>query len=428
MTTRRTFLAGAAGLTATAGLAACGSTDSASGDGPASLRLAWWGNDVRNELTESAVDAFTSANSDITVELEPGEWSSYWDRLAAQVAGRDTPDVIQMSINYVREYGDRGAVADLNEIGVESADLAPGTVESGLVDGKLYGINAGVNTSVILANPAVFDAAGMELPDDTTWTWESYRDLAAQLTEALPDDSYGSTSFWSGSDTMFNAWLRQHDQVYYTTEGLGFTVDLVEEWFTLMRGYLSSRANPPPAVTAEDGAQALAQGLAGTGKAAMSLFYSNQVTAMDQATGEDIVLLRPPSLTGRATDRKAWFNASMQWSISSTTGDPEAAAALVNWFVNSEEGGKILLSERGLPANTKVREAVLPLLSASDQKAAQFLTDIEPELGDAPEIPIVGASDLPTVLQRWAEEVAFGNRTPAEGAQGFFDEATAKVS
>src|SRR5690606_3474995 len=155
-----------------------------------------------------------------------------------------------------------------------------------------------------------------------------------------------------------------------------------------------------------------------TGKAAMSLFYSNQVTAMDQATGEDIVLLRPPSLTGQATDRKAWFNASMQWSISSTTDDPEAAAALVNWFVNSEEGGRILLSERGLPANTKVREAVLPLLSASDQKAAQFLTAIEPELGDAPEIPIVGASDLPTVLQRWAEEVAFGNKTPAEGAQG----------
>lgn len=424
MTTRRHFLAATAGLAAAAGLAGC-SNDSSGSDGP--LRLAWWGNDVRNRLTESAVTAFT-AEAEVEVQLEPGEWSSYWERLASQTAGRDTPDVIQMSINYVREYGDRGVIADLNEIGVESGDLAPGTVESGQVDGKLYGINAGVNTSVILANPAVFDAAGIDLPDDTTWTWETYRDIAAQLSEALPDGSYGSTSFWSGSDTMFNAWLRQHDQVYYTTDGIGFTQDLVEEWFVLMRAYLSSGAVPPPAVTAEDGAQALAQGLAGTGKAAMSLFYSNQVAAMDQATGEDIVLLRPPSVAGQATERQAWFNASMQWSISSTTENPEAAAALVNWFVNSEEGGKLLLAERGLPANTKVREAVLPLLSESDQKAAQFLTDIEPELGESPEIPIVGASDLPTVLQRWAEEVAFGNATPAEGAKGFMDEATAKVS
>lgn len=427
MTTRRLFLTGAAGLAAAVGLSACGGGSGAGAGGDANIRLAWWGNEVRDRLTGEAVDAFIVANPDIGVELETGDWNSYWERLATQVAGQDDPDVIQMSINYVREYGDRGALADLTEIGVESADLAPGTVESGLVGDTLYGLNGGVNTSVILANPALFEAAGLDLPDDTTWTWEGYGELAAELTKALPDGSYGSLTLWGGSDTMLNAWLRQRGKALYTTDGLGFSADDIVPWFEMLLAYQSSGAIPPAALTAEDNAQALAQSLLGTGRAALGLTYSNPVTAMDEATGEDIVLLRPPSTTGKATERQAWFNASMQWSVSARTEHPEAAAALVNFLVNSEEGGKILLSERGLPANVKVREAIMEQLATSDQKAAEFLTAIEPELGEAPEIPIVGASDLPTVHQRWAEEVAFGRRNPAEAATGFVDEAVAKL-
>jgi len=424
MTSRRLFLSATAGLAATVGLAACGAP---AGGGGTALRLGWWGNETRNKMTNDAIAAFQTANPGVTVAGEPGEWASYWEKLATQTAGNDAPDVIQMSINYIREYGDRGALLDLKDAGVESGDLAPGTIESGQVGDKLYGINGGVNSSVIVGNPTLFEKAGVDLPDDTTWTWESYRDLAAELTAKLPKGTYGSTSFWGGSDTMFNAWLRQHGKALYTETSLGFDVADAQGWLELMQTFLDAKAIPTAAETAEDDAKPLAQQMVATDRSAMSLSYSNIIAAIDQASGHDMALLRPPSVTGKAAERQAWFNASMLWSISARSKNPELAGKLVNFLVNSVEGGEILLAERGLPANTKVREAIKSKLSPADQKAATFLTEIEPELGTPPIIPIAGASDLPAILQRHSADVAFGRKSPADAATAFVDEVTKNI-
>lgn len=427
MTSRRLFLSATAGLAAAAGLSACGANSGPATGGETKLRLGWWGNETRNKLTNDVIAAFQTANPGVTVAGEPGEWASYWERLATQTAGNDAPDVIQMSINYVREYGDRGALLDLGKAGVESKDFAPGTVESGQVGDNLYGLNAGVNSSVIVANPALFEQAKVDLPDDRTWTWDSYRELAAELTGKLPKGSFGSTSFWGASDTMFNAWLRQHGKSLYTETDLGFDAADAQGFMELMQASLTAKAIPTAAETAEDDAKPLAQQLAASGKAAMALYYSNQVAALDAASGKDMVLLRPPSVTGKATDRKAWFNASMLWSINARSKHAETAAKLVNFMANSIDGGTILLAERGLPPNTKVREAIKPKLSKSDQKAATFLTDIEPELGTPPIIPIVGASDLPTIYQRHCADVAFGRKSAADAAKAFVDEVTKNI-
>lgn len=428
MPTRRTVLsaaAGLAGLTCLPMLAGCGSGAPAASGG--SLRLGWWGNETRNKMTNQLIVAFQNANPGVTVAGEPGEWASYWEKLATQTAGNDAPDVIQMSINYIREYGDRGALLDLKEAGVESADLAPGTIEAGQVGNKLYGINGGVNSSVIVANPHLFELAKVELPDDKTWTWDSYRELAAELTAKLPKGSYGSTSFWGGSDTMFNAWLRQHGKALYTETGLGFDASDAQGFMELMQASLAAKAIPSPAESAEDDAKPLAQQMVATDRSALSLSYSNIIAAIDAASGRDMVLLRPPSVTGRASERKAWFNASMLWSINSRTKNRELAGKLVNFLVNSVDGGAILLAERGLPANTKVRAAIKTKLSAADQKAATFLTAIEPELGTPPIIPIAGASDLPSIFQRHCSEVAFGRKSAAEAAKAFVDEVTKNI-
>ena len=104
---------------------------------------------------------------------QPGEFASYWDKLATQTAGGTAPDIIQMDMAYIAEYGDRGALLDLGEYGVDTSKFVEGTVDSGKIDGKLVGINAGINSPVILANPTVFEKAKVDLPDDKTWTWDS---------------------------------------------------------------------------------------------------------------------------------------------------------------------------------------------------------------------------------------------------------------
>ena len=128
MLTRRTALALGLTVPGLAGLAACGPNASGGGgggsaDGSASLRLAWWGNPTRDESTKEVVEAFEEVDDSISVSLEPGEWSGYWDKLATQTAGGDTPDVIQMDEKYIAEYGGRGALLNLADAGLDTSDF-----------------------------------------------------------------------------------------------------------------------------------------------------------------------------------------------------------------------------------------------------------------------------------------------------------------
>src|SRR5215203_1725489 len=116
---RRQFLIGAGGLAAaaTGGLTACapGAGGGGGGGGEAgatTLALAWWGNPTRNTNTQAMIDAYTKANPNVKFDPQPGEFNSYWDKLATQTAGGTAPDIIQMDMNYISEYGSRGALLD----------------------------------------------------------------------------------------------------------------------------------------------------------------------------------------------------------------------------------------------------------------------------------------------------------------------------
>ena len=77
-----------------------------------------------------------------------------------------------------------------------------------------------------------------------------------------------------------------------------------------------------------------------------------------------MTMLRCPSLTGKATERKAWYKASMLWSASAKTKNPDAAIAWINWLVNSPEAANIDLAERGIPPNAEIQAAIKSKLSA----------------------------------------------------------------
>ena len=159
---RRQFLIGAGGLAAAAttmGLSACapgapsgGSQGGGEQGGATTLALAWWGNPTRNKNTEAEIAAFQSANPNIKLAGQPGDFAGYWDKLATQTAGGQPPDIIQMDMAYIAEYGNRGALLDLKERR-DTSKFIEGTVDSGKINGQLVGVNAGINSAVILGQP-----------------------------------------------------------------------------------------------------------------------------------------------------------------------------------------------------------------------------------------------------------------------------------
>lgn len=425
---RRTLLAGAAGSLAL-GLAACSTADSdapAGDPGAAALRMAWWGNQTRTDLTNQVIERYQQAHAGVTVQGEPAEWASYWDRLATQTAADDAPDVIQMDLKYLRQYGDRDALLALDQAGLSTDDFADGTLDPGRTPNGLLGVNAGVNVLLVAANPAVFEKVGVELPDDSTWTWEEWAALASEIT-AKGKGVIGSSDF-TLYDLGIWMWLRQRGKDLYTADGLGFDADDAAEFFTLAQSLEKSGAIPPVSQSSADIVAPVADRLFTKGQTAMSVYWSNQVQSLEKASGADLKLLRFPSMTGRAADAKLFYNVSMMWSVPARSKNPDAAVAFVDYLVNSPDAASVLRAERGMPANTALREQITPDLGASDAKAAAYLASVEPDLTPPSPAPPAGLGDISLPQTRFLEEVRFGRTEPAVAAKAYVDELQASLT
>jgi multiple sugar transport system substrate-binding protein len=427
---RRQFLIGAGGLAAavtTGGLAACapgsgggGGGGGAGGEaGAANLALAWWGNPTRNENTQAMIDAYVKANPNVKIEPQPGEGASYWDKLATQTAGGQAPDIIQMDMNFIAEYGTRGALLDLKDVDVSK--FREGTVDSGRINDTLVGINAGINSALIFANPKVFEKAKMDLPDDTTWTWDEMLEVAAEVASkaGVPFGVAGLVN----SDPLFATFLRQQGKELFKPDGLGFEAAEAQAWYDLMVKGMKAKALGTPAQISEESAKPLDQQALVVGTAAMQYWNSNQLEAVSNAAGGELMeMLRGPSMTGKATDRKTWYKASMLWSASAKSQNPEAAVAWINWYANSPEAGNIEKAERGIPPNTELLAAVQPNLSAAQQRVAKYITDIAPEVANTPIAPPPGGGTIADKMLRHGIDVLFGRASTADAAQKFVDE------
>lgn len=407
-------------------LAACG--PNAGGGDADGLRFAWWGNTVRDAQTNEALDLYLENHPDLTISREPTDWNGYWDKMATQVAGGETPDILQMDEAYLSEYSSRGVLLDLEEGGLTTDAFDPSALDAGRVDGTLYAVNAGVNAPVLLANPALFEEAGVDMPDDTTWTWDDLEDIATRISEGTEDGTYGVQQLGIQGDPNLSVYLRQLGVEKFEGEQLGFTAAELTQWFEFAQRLQDSGAAPPADVAVEESGQAVDQSLFATGRCALQSQWSNQVVTLDESLDGEVVVLRLPSMTGSAADAQLWYKASMYFAVAASSAQPEAAVELVDWLVNSEEAGMILLAERGVPANLDVRAAIESELSASDLKAVDFIEAIAEELGEQPPITPPGGNAVSDVLLRAMEDVLFGRAEPQAAAETAIDEAGAQLS
>jgi multiple sugar transport system substrate-binding protein len=430
---RRQFLIGA-GLAAAAtsgGLAACapgsgGGGGGGGGGGKDTLALAYWSNPTRTKNTDAEIAAFVQANSPLKINGQPGEFGTYWDKLATQTAGGTAPDIIQMDMAYIADYGARGALLDLTKYGADTSKFVEGTVDSGKINGALVGVNAGINSALLFANPQVFEKAKVNLPDDKTWTWDDLMQVSAEVASKAKV-TFGVSKLFE-SDALFGTFVRQHGKELFTEKAVGFDASIAQAWFELMVKFQKAGAIGSAQDISAESPKPLPQSAVVVGTAAMQYYNTNQLEAVDAAAGgTSMKLLRGPSLTGKAADRKTWYKASMLWSASAKTKNPEAAVKWINWFANTPDAANIDLAERGIPANTEVLAEVKPKLSPAQQTVAKYILDIKPELGPTPIAPPPGGGTLGAVLGRYGSDILFGRSNPADAAKKFVDEVTSNL-
>ncbi|QTX03737.1 ABC transporter substrate-binding protein [Agromyces archimandritae] len=414
--------AAALALTACAGNGA-GEQSLELGDEEVTLSFTWWGNDTRHAMTEEVIAAFEKEHPNITIEPQYTDWSGYWDKLSTSVAAGDIPDIIQMDEKQLTTYASNGVLMDLTTLAeaLPTDDIPEAVLGTGMLDGALYGVPVGINSYTIMANLDLLEQYGVEAPDDASWTWDDLRAASEQISKASGGTVVGTQS-WGFEDGGLNNWLRQHGGSLYSTDGkVAATEDDLAGWWRFLLESTESGAMPDPAATVEREAGGLAESFTATNESAFGPWWSNQVQALREASGQNLVALHVPAIEG-AEDGWQYYKPSMFWSASAKTEHPAEVAAFLDFLGNSEEAADILLAERGVPANETIRAYLTPKLDEANQSVVAYLDDLAPEIGDAPPATPPGGGEIETIVEQHTQKVLFGELSPEDAAKSFIAE------
>ncbi len=396
------------------------------GAGPAAadtarLRLVWWGGGDRAKRTQMAVDAFKQAHPGIDVDLESTGWDAYWAKLATQTAGGNAPDVIQMDYRYIFEYARRGALRPLDDLipqPIDASDYLPSMLASGKVDGKLYGLSMGLNSTCVLYDKALIEKLSLPLPTPK-WTWADFGDLAAKITKAVGKRGYFGVIDASIMEPEFEIWTRQHGQALYTEDGrLGFTRDIATAWFAMWADFRAKGACAVPDVMATD-KFTIDTSLLTTGHAAIAPTNTNQLVGFQAVNKSKLGM----TLNPQGEKPGEYLKPSMLLSLSSKTGDAKDGGALIDFMLMQPDGAKILGLERGVPPSAKVREALAPTLDELGKAQVDHISLLGPIASPLPPPPPKGAGEIEQLIRRVGEKISFGTMSPKDGADSLVTEA-----
>lgn len=207
---RRGLLISALGIGAGAGplLAAC-SSSSGGGSGSASdpvklsalfMKQAGYS----EEHVKAMTAAFTAANPNITVDVESVPYEALHDKIVA-AAPAGTYDVVLVDVIWPAEFASKGLIEDLTAkipAGWKT-EVLPGALNSGVYQGKYYGVPWLLDTKYFYANTDLLTKAGVD--KTTLGTWEGVI-AAAQALKAKKLVKYPFLWSWSQAEALICDW------------------------------------------------------------------------------------------------------------------------------------------------------------------------------------------------------------------------------
>ncbi|MEV4626023.1 extracellular solute-binding protein [Micromonospora sp. NPDC049523] len=416
----------ALGLLLSSSLTACDGAQDTPSEGPIRLSIFWWGGEKRAELTERALQLYSSRHPEVTFQVTWQGNTGYYDRLSSQAAGGNPPDLFQIDDNYLTEYAERGIVLDLTEHvrqnRLDLTGLPPSLSQYGQVAGRTMAVAAAENTPGLIYNKSLLRR--LNLPEPRIgMEYDEFVEWATQVTDAT-DGKVAGTMDPSADYKALWLWLRSQGKELYRGRQLGFTEADMTRWFDLWRDARSDRATPSAVVTAEANSGDVTRQLVATGKAATSFMWSNQLPELQKLTQDELGVVTYPG-----APKAQWARASMYWAAFRGSRHPETVVDVINFLVNDVEAGQILGTERGLSANLDVRSYVEDTLTDQSMKlTAAFETSMVDRFGPAPTPPPRGHAKVRALLISVAESAQSGRATSKEAARAFVSEANASLA
>lgn len=345
-------------------------------DGSSEMRIAWWGNPVRDEKTIAVSELYKEQNPGVTIELETTGWGGYWDKINTQAAAGSLPDIMQHDYAYMLQFVQRNLLTDLTpyvDSGVIDLSKVNDTfLSGGQVNGGLYGISLGTNAVCMVYDTKVLADAGISEIDSANWTWKDFEDIAVQVYEktGVQTIPFFTTDPKVGFDNM----IRQTGASTYAKDGssLGFTdKSVLKEYFAIQlrlheKGVLIDPSIAFVTVTAEEGQLA-------KGNTWCEFIWSNQLASTQASAPNPLKMALLPSIT-EAKQPGTFLKPSMFFAIPASAENPDEAAKFLNFFLTNGDANDILAAERGVPIPSDIRERLKADANDINKKVFNFIS------------------------------------------------------
>lgn len=416
---------GTGAVTTAAGGAAESGGASAGGD--IKMTMSWWGNQIRNERTQGALDLYAGQNSGVIIEGQFSEWSDYWNKLATSAAGQAIPDLIQMDYMYLDQYVKNGLLVDLNPYiadgTLDVTNISENTMASGTVDGGVYAICAGINSPALLYNKTLLDENGITVKDNMTLD-----EFYALSREVFEKTGVKTNIAYGIGESYSNYFVRSFDTAQFVDGKMGGSAETYVPFFEQYTKGLSEGWLIDPGVFAELALGSVEQeplvyGTTPETQSWCAFYNSNQLAAMQKAAPEGMEI---GITTWPAVDpvKSGYLKSSQFFSIGAHTKNPEEAVKVLDFLTNSLDANDILLGERGVPASSVVAEDIAPKMSEEDQKVVQFINEVvTPNCSPIDPPQPEGASEVYNLLNQTVEKVCYKELDAQAAAEQFFASA-----
>lgn len=385
-----------------------------SADGKVTLNIAWWGNQIRNDVTKKAVDLYMSENPDVQINVEFSDWSGYWDKLSAMAAGGNLPDIIQQDYSYISQYQKSGQLADLTpfiEDGTIKTDKIPQSViDSGSIDGKCYALSLGSTVPMMLYDKETVEKAGVTIPDQMTI------DQLYDVCQTIYDKT-GVYSLIDEGFPMFQMVARGLGSNIFDELAAGDTKSSLKE-FQIVDRFGSADFYLPLDLLAEKGAPVVETRPIIDQTTWNDFSYSNLLNSFVTTSGREMGLSMYPLLDENAKN-PMFLKPSMFFSIAETSAHKEAAAKFIDWFTNSKECNEILLAERGVPVNSDIADAIKPMVDATTQEVFDYVAKVSKVATPIDQPDPAGKAEIDQVRQEMLDQLHYKEITAEDAADQF---------
>ncbi|ASA20128.1 ABC transporter substrate-binding protein [Paenibacillus donghaensis] len=380
------------------------------------LRIAWWGNEYRNNATIQVIQRYEEQNPHVNIEYDYSAFNEYWKKLAPSAAGNVLPDIIQMDLSYLSEYGTLGLLEDLSPYvdngWIDTGSISDDKLAGGKLGEQLYGVTLGLNALFSMYDPEVLKAYGLQ-PPDASWTWDDLETMGQKLK---------GTGIYLGTyltpEQFFAYSLRQQGVSLFTKDGssLGYQDDgLFVEYFGRMQRLMQDKLLFEPDIWTQD-INDPDEDPFYKGQALFGWGYSNQFISTVQRYGKPLAIAPMP---GPHNERGLFLKPSMFFSVAKNSKHKEEAARFINFFVNDLEANKLLKGERGVPVSSAIKEQLMPFVEPELAQVFDYVEWVEQHSSPMDPPGPIGTAEVTSVLREIYDLIMFNKMTPQKAAEEF---------